>query len=131
MISEIPAAGLGLRHTPKSLNHIDWYMDEVISAVQGGTYRQYRVFDGTVCALKQLFPSLLGDLKDSARVKNILAGEGDWTCVKEVLGCTLDTKTGTVNLPDKKLEELLTLVDIPGTQCRMGRKDLERLVGKL
>ena len=131
MISEIPAAGLGLRHTPKSLNHIDWYMDEVISAVQGGTYRQYRVFDGTVCALKQLFPSLPGELKDSARVKNILAGEGDWTCVKEVLGCTLDTKTGTVNLPDKKLEELLTLVDIPDTQCRMGRKDLERLVGKL
>ena len=30
-----------------------------------------------------------------------------------------------------KLEELLTLVDIPATQRRMGRKDLERLVGKL
>ena len=33
--------------------------------------------------------------------------------------------------PERKLEELLTLVNIPPTQRRMGRKDLERLVGKL
>ena len=60
-----------------------------------------------------------------------MLGEGDWTCVKEVLGRILDTKAGTVTLPERKLEELLTLVDIPPTQRRMGRKDLERLVGKI
>ena len=36
-----------------------------------------------------------------------------------------------VTLPDRKLKELLTLEDIPATQCSMVRKDLERLVGKL
>ena len=51
--------------------------------------------------------------------------------MKEVLGWILDTEAGTVTLPERKLEELLTLVDIPPTQRRMGRKDLERLVGKL
>ena len=60
-------------------------------------------------------------------VKNLVAGEGDWTCVKEVLGCILDRELGTFTLPDRKLKEFLTLVYIPATQRRMGRKDLERL----
>ena len=45
VISEIPAAGLGLLHTLDSLTHINFYMDEVISAVQGVPYRQHRVFE--------------------------------------------------------------------------------------
>ena len=57
-------------------------------------------------------------------VKNILAGEGGWTCVKEVLGWILDTEAGTVTLPEGELKELLTLVDIPATQCKMVQKDL-------
>ena len=38
---------------------------------------------------------------------------------------------GTVSLPERKLQEILTLVYIPVMQNRMGRKELERLVGKL
>ena len=64
-------------------------------------------------------------------VKKLVAGEGGWTCVKEVLGWILDTEAGTVTLPERKLEEILTLVDIPATQGRMGRKDLEHRVCKL
>ena len=97
-------------------------MDDVISVVQGAQDRQHRVFDGTVRALKWLFPFLPGELKDSVSVKKLVAGEGDWTCVKEVLGWILDTEAGTVTLPERKLEELLTLVVIPPTQRRMGRK---------
>ena len=36
-------------------------------------------------------------------VKKILVVEGDWTCVKEVLGYTLDTEAGTVTLPEQKI----------------------------
>ena len=64
-------------------------------------------------------------------VKNLVAGEGYWTCVKEVLGWILDTEAETVTLPKRKLEEVLTLVNILATQRMMVRKDLERLVGKL
>ena len=35
-ISEIPSTGPGTPHTPESLTHIDCYMDDVISVVQGG-----------------------------------------------------------------------------------------------
>ena len=64
-------------------------------------------------------------------MKKLLEGEGDWICVKEFLGWILDTEAGTVNLPENNLKELLTLVDIPENHCMMGRKDLERLVGKI
>ena len=118
-ISEIPATGMGSPHTPESLTHVDLYMDYVISAVQGAPDHQDQVFDGTVCSLKWLFPSLPGELKDLVSVKKLVAGEGDWTCVKEVLGWILDTEARTVTLPKRKLEELLTLVDIPATQHTM------------
>ena len=40
----------------------------------------------------------------------------------------LNTEAGTVTLLDRKLEELLNLVDIPATQLRMDKKDMEFLV---
>ena len=95
-------------------------MDNVISAVQGGTYHHQRVFDGTVLALEWLLLSLLGDLKDSVRMKKLVAGEGYRACVKEVLEWILETEAGTVNLPENNLKELLTLVDIPENHCMMG-----------
>ena len=84
-IFDIPATVPGPLHTPESLTHINFYMDDVISVVQKGPYLQHRVFDGTVRALKWLFLSLPGELKDSTSVKKLVAGEGGWTCVKEVL----------------------------------------------
>ena len=40
-ISEIPATRTGPPHAPESLNHIYCYMDDVISAVQGGPDQQH------------------------------------------------------------------------------------------
>ena len=91
VISEIPSTGPGPPHTQESLTHIDCCMDGIVSVVQGGVDRQHRVFDGTVRALKWLFSSLPRELKDLVSVKKLVAGEGDWTCVKEVLGWILDT----------------------------------------
>ena len=75
-------------------------MDDVISTMQGGPERQHRVFDSTVRALKWIPPSLPGESKYLASVKKILVEEGDWTCVKEVLGWTIDTEAGILALPD-------------------------------
>ena len=60
-----------------------------------------------------------------------MASQGDWTYEKEVLGWLIDTETGTVALPELKHLELLQLLSITITQGRIGRKELERLVGKL
>ena len=40
-ISEIPATGPGTPYTTESLTHINCYMYDIISAVQGVTDRQY------------------------------------------------------------------------------------------
>ena len=82
----------------ESLTHIDSYMDGIISAVQGGPERQHQVFDGMFCSLKWLFLSLPIESKESVSIKELLAGEGDWTYVKEVLGWTVDTEVGKVAL---------------------------------
>ena len=59
---------------------------DVITLVQGGAEQKRQVFDGTVQALKWLFPPLPDETKDSVIVKKLKAGEGNWTCVKEVMG---------------------------------------------
>ena len=64
-------------------------------------------------------------------VKKLLAGEGYWECIKEILGWIIDIMAGTVALPERKLQELWDLLDIPISQWRMGRKNLERLVRNL
>ena len=76
-------------------------MDDIISVVQGGLDHQHRVFDGTVRALKWLFPSSPMDSKDLVSIKKLLAGEGYWTCAKEVLGWTLDTEAGTITFLER------------------------------
>ena len=82
VISLVLKTGLGPPHITDSLMHINCYMDDVITAVQGGADRQHKVFDGTVQALKWLFPSLPGENNDSVRVKKLMSGEGNWTCQK-------------------------------------------------
>ena len=76
-------------------------------------------------------PLLPGEAKDSVLVKKLLDGKGYWECVKEILSCIINTKAGAVALPDCKLQEIWALLDIPISQRRMGRNDMERLVGKL
>ena len=77
------------------------------------------------------FPSFPGKTKDSVSVKKMMASQGNWTYKKEVLGWLIDTETGTVALPELKHLEILQLLSITARQGRIGRKELERLVGKL
>ena len=62
------------------------------------------MFDSTVCALKWLSPLLPGKAKDLLLAKKLLAREGYWECVKEVLMWIIDTKVGRVALPERKLQ---------------------------
>ena len=36
--------------------------------------------------------------------KEALDGEGNWACVKDVLGYNIDTEAATVTLPERKLQ---------------------------
>ena len=73
-IYKISKTGAGTPHSLDSLNHIYWYMDDVVTAVQSGTEQQRQVFDVTAWSLKWLFPSLPGEKKDLVRMKKLLLG---------------------------------------------------------
>ena len=47
------------------------------------------------------------------------------------MGRNIEMEAGIVTLPERKLQEILTLADIPMVQHCMGRKYVESLVGKL
>ena len=130
-ITNILDTGPGPPHALDCLTHIDCYMDDVITVVQGRPERQRQVFNSTFQALKWLFPSLPGEFKGSVITKKLKTGKGDWTCVKEVLGRTIVTEAGTVALPKRKLHEQTQLLAIPAIQRGIGQKELERLVGNL
>ena len=46
------------------------------------------------------------------------------------MGWTVNTEAGTFALPEKNIQELLTLLAIVATKFHIGRKELERLVGR-
>ena len=102
-ISDIPATSLAPPHTPESLAHINFYMNDVISAFQGDPDLQHRFFYVTVCSLKWRFLLLPGELKYLVILKYFISGKGYWDCFKEVMGCILDTEAGTFILPERKL----------------------------
>ena len=77
----------------------EWPCKHPTGIVPAGAEIQHQVFDSTVRALKWLPPLLQGEAKDLVSVKKILAGEGYWECIKEVLGWIVDTEAGTVSLP--------------------------------
>ena len=55
----------------------------------------------------------MGESKDFVNVQKLMAGEGKWTYIKEVLGWTIDTEAVTSNrclVVDKKV--VTTLMDI-------------------
>ena len=45
-------------------------------------------------------------------MKKLKAGDSDYTCVKEVLMCTINTEAGTLALLERKIQELTQLLTI-------------------
>jgi hypothetical protein len=107
------------------------YMDNLNCVAQGNPDQQHRVTELVLRAIKETYPSIPGEQKDSVSLKKALAGDGDWNTVKEILGWVIDTDSGTLRLLDKRLSDLRNLLNIPSSQRRISRKKLERLIGKL
>ena len=106
-------------------------MDDLLSATQGDRRQQQRFSELTLRALKEIFPYLPKETKDSVSLKKALQGDGDWKTTKEILGWMVNTEDGTLRLPPTRKAELETLINIPPLQRRISTKKLERLIGKL
>ena len=103
----------GATASPDRLQYVDAYMDDLLCSAQGYPTQQHRVSETTICSLKEISPSLLGEVKDSAILKKALARYGDWATIKEILGCVINTHRGTLDMFSKQHLELISLLEIP------------------
>ena len=117
--------------SPSRLQHTDVYMDDFISLTQGDPSQQTRVSELVLRAIKETYPSLPGEVKDSVSLKKARQDDGDWESTKEILGWIINAQDGTLRLSPKRRADLESLLDIPPSQRRMSRKHLMHLIGKL
>ena len=61
-------------------------MDDLNGLAQGSPDQQRRVTDMVLQGIKDIFPSLPLNLKDSVSLNKAREGEGDWAVEKEILG---------------------------------------------
>ena len=106
------------------MQYIIVYMDDLICANQWGTAQQQRILDLTICALKDIFPSLPGEIKYSTSLKKGLAGDWGWKKNKKILGWVVNTNKVTLWLSTKRKTELHYLPNIPHTRRHMAVKSL-------
>ena len=58
--------------------------------------QQQQVSELTLRALKEIFPSLPAEAKDSVSLKKYMQGDKYWATTKEILGLVVDTDAGTL-----------------------------------
>ena len=106
-------------------------MGDLICAAQGDASQKQRVLDLTLRSLKEILPSTSRKIQDSSSLKEALAGNGDWSTTKEILGWVVENEKGTPMLSSKRKEKILFLLGNPQKSCRMAANSLERLIRKL
>ena len=88
------------------LQYVDFYMDGLNCATHVDVGKQQQTSKLTIRSLKEIFPPLPYEVKDSVSLKKALQGDGDWAQVKEILVWIIITQDGTLRLPPKRLAEL-------------------------
>ena len=68
------------------LQYIDVYMDYLNFSTQGDVEQHQQAYELTLRALKEMFPYLPSEVKDSISSKKALRGDGDCAQIKEILG---------------------------------------------
>ena len=131
VISNTMKTGIYPPYTPDILTHIYCYINDFVTAVQGMSERQDRVFDDTVQVIKWLFPSLMVKVKFLVNVNKIQAGEFIWPCTKELLEWSMNKEAVTVSLLYLNHYEILTLIYFPDSKLHMSWNFLDQLIGKL
>ena len=79
------------------------YTDDLLSATQGDRMQQQRVSELKLRALKENFPSLPAEAKDSVSLKKAMQGDRYWATTKEILGWIVNTDADTLRLSPKRM----------------------------
>ena len=75
--AKIYQTSTALTKSTERLQYIDVYMDDLFCSTQGGAAQKPRVLELTLYILKEIPPSVPGEIKDSEILKKGLAGDGE------------------------------------------------------
>ena len=106
-------------------------MDDLNCLAQGSPDQQRRVTQMFLQGIKDIFPSLPSELKDSVSLKKDLKRDGNCEVDEKILGWILNSEKGTFQLPPCFLKELKSLLTISPSQWRLPVSKLRLLIGKL
>jgi hypothetical protein len=127
-------ASRGFHQRP--LSYTDVYMDDFIGAVQGGPQRQQRarriIFDTIDSVFRPLSPTDGKNRQEPISIKKLQKGDARWSTRKTVLGWTLDTVRETIELPQRRLDRLQTILDsLPRSKTRIAASRWHQVLGEL
>ena len=105
--------------SPNRPQYVDVYMNDLLCDAQEDPTQQQRVSKFTILALKDILPSLPGEVKESDRLKKLLDRAREWATIKEILGWAIETHQGSLVLSSKQRIKLISLLEIPDSQRRI------------
>ena len=105
-----------LTSSPYRPQYTDVYIDDINCITKSDATQQHHISELVLLALKDIYPWVPGETKESVGIKKALVGDRDWAQVKEILGWIVDTRESTLRLPSKRIADLHGQLDIPPTQ---------------
>jgi hypothetical protein len=120
----------------RPLQYTDVYMDDFIGAVQGGPKRRQQarriIFDTIDRVFRPLSPTDGKNRQEPISVKKLKKGDARWSTRKNVLGWVLDTVRETIELPQRRLDRLRSILDeLPRSRTRISISKWQQILGEL
>lgn len=120
-------------HYHRPLAYWDVYVDDFIGLSQGNQWRRRNVKRALLQALDSVFRPLAPDdnphRQEPGSVKKMTKGEATWATRKTVLGWTIDTTKGTLELPPHRAARLdQLLASVAPAQRRVAKRTWHQLL---
>lgn len=127
---------LGPSRRIKPLLDTDVYMDDFIQAVQGGPSRRARARRILFETIDEVFQPLASEptknRQEPISTKKLQKGDARWATRKNVLGWIIDTVDETIELPQRRLARLDSILsDLPRSKTRISVKTWHQVLGEL
>ena len=119
----------------KMKHMLEVYIDDFCTMVQTDDLEELRhVTRALLHAIHEVFPPphVTGHKGgDSISIKKLLEGEGVWDTRKQMLGWIFDGITRCIELPEKKVDNICSLIHLSLRRKGIKFKEFEQLVGKM
>ena len=118
------------------LEKFDVYVDDFIAVAQGTTPKLHQARRKLFHCIDQVLRPCNADdpshRQEPISIKKLAKGDAKWDTTKEILGWIVDSVSGTIQLPPRRLQRLQELLDdLPATKKRISTTKWQTILGEL